>query len=218
MTQSADAFEKLYSQPRLCSAIAPQAESRGLMIAVCAAPEIPLPEQWMPWFIRQDPDAPRLSQTQIDELAQRLMYCLRDTLNLMRLEAPLIPDALLHDEQPGSALQLWLTGLLRGHQHLEQTWQNAWKRAQDNPAQDSGLDNEDPARRLRRCLKFFSTLADIDTAMKIRDAAQQAQLQQSLHTLVKQLPSIVDEYIKLAGELAAFLPNQFEMYDGKLEK
>lgn len=218
MTLPADAFDKLYDQASLCSAIPPQAEARGLMVAVCAAPEIPLPEHWMPWFIRQDNTAGSLSQAHIDDLAQRLMHCLRDTLNMMRLDAPLIPAHWLEAAQPGSNLQRWLTGLLRGHQHLEQTWQHAWQRAQNNPEQDKGLDVEDPARRLRRCLKFFSTLADIDTAMKIRDAAQQAQLQQQLPTLIKQLPSMVDEYIKLAGELAAFLPNQFEMYDGKLEQ
>ena len=218
MTQSADAFTTLYSRPHLCSAITEQAEARGLMVAVCAAPEIPLPEQWMPWFIRQDNAAPRLSQTQIDELAQHLMHCLRDTLNMMRLDVPLIPEQWVQQDAPGRALQLWLTGLLSGHQHLERTWQSAWKRAQNNPARDSGLESEDPARRLRRCLKFFTTLADIENAMTVRTDAQRAQLQESLPSLIKQLPAMLDEYIKLAGELAAFLPNQFEMYDGKLEK
>ena len=67
--------------------------------------------------------------------------------------------------------------------------------------------------RLSRCLKMFSTLANVDLALKHRTEEQAAQLNSNLTLLIKQLPAVLQDYIKLAGELAGALPNQFEMFN-----
>ena len=218
MTFSADAFTRLYSQAAFNRIILPEQKARGLMVAICAAPEIPLPETWMPWFIYHSGEEPRLADEIIDDLAQALMHCLRDTLNTMRHDGSLLPQQTLATDEPDESLSLWLNGLLAGHQHLEPVWQSAWLRAQQNPGADDGLNNtEDPAKRLKRCLKMFSTLADIEQAYQNRTPAQQVQLKKHIPALLKQLPQMLREYIQLAGELASFLPNQFEMFEGKAD-
>lgn len=213
MATTQDAFDQLYQQPQLKAILPCKYTARGLMTAIGAAPEIPLPERWMPWFIRHRETA--LSEQQVDKLAEHLMYCLRDTLDAMRQEQVLLPAGLISGDMPGADLQAWLKGLLQGHQQVESLWQHAWDRARNAPEQDQGLDQEDPARRLQRCLKLFSTLADVEAACQVRSASQARTLRQHIPQLMRQLPGMVGEYVTLAGELAAFLPHQFEMYQDK---
>ena len=197
----------------------------GMIFAVAAAPEIPMPEQWMPWLI-QSSDS-KLVDKDVDKLADTLMNGLRAHLDLMRqCKSPLSSELTEATEvkgvmRPSKELESWLNGLLQVHKQLELVWQNAWnhleKRSAKNKSDGENKLDEDkvtePAEaRLSRCLKLFSTLANIELALSYRNETQVAQLESNIRMLVKQLPSVLADYTRLSGELAQALPNQFETF------
>ncbi len=197
----------------------------GMIFAVAAAPEIPMPEQWMPWLI-QSSDS-KLVDKDVDKLADTLMNGLRAHLNLMRQsKSPLSSELTEAIEvkgvmRPSKELESWLNGLLQVHKQLEPVWQNAWNHLDKRSAQNTSEDKDkleegklpEPAEaRLSRCLKLFSTLANIELALSYRNETQVAQLESNIRMLVKQLPSVLADYTKLSGELAQALPNQFETF------
>lgn len=193
----------------------------GMIFAVAAAPEIPMPEQWMPWLI-QSSDS-KLVDKDVDKLADTLMNGLRAHLDLMRQsKSPLSSELTEAIEvkgvmRPSKELESWLNGLLQVHKQLEPVWQNAWNHLDKRSAQNTSDDKDklaEPAEaRLSRCLKLFSTLANIELALSYRNETQVAQLESNIHMLVKQLPSVLADYTKLSGELAQALPNQFETFN-----
>lgn len=193
----------------------------GMIFAVAAAPEIPMPEQWMPWLI-QSSDS-KLVDKDVDKLADTLMNGLRAHLDLMRQsKSPLSIELTEAIEvkgvmRPSKELESWLNGLLQVHKQLEPVWQNAWNHLDKRSAQNTSDDKDklaEPAEaRLSRCLKLFSTLANIELALSYRNETQVAQLESNIHMLVKQLPSVLADYTKLSGELAQALPNQFETFN-----
>ena len=197
----------------------------GMIFAVAAAPEIPMPEQWMPWLI-QSSDS-KLVDKDVDELADTLMNGLRAHLDLMRKSKSPLSSQLTEAIEvkgvmrPSKELESWLNGLLQVHKQLEPVWQNAWnhleKRSAKNKSDGENKLDEDkvtePAEaRLSRCLKLFSTLANIELALSYRNETQVAQLESNIRMLVKQLPSVLADYTRLSGELAQALPNQFETF------
>lgn len=193
----------------------------GMIFAVAAAPEIPMPEQWMPWLI-QSSDS-KLVDKDVDKLADTLMNGLRAHLDLMRQsKSPLSSELTEAIEvkgvmRPSKELESWLNGLLQVHKQLEPVWQNAWNHLDKRSTEDTSDDKDklaEPAEaRLSRCLKLFSTLANIELALSYRNETQVAQLESNIHMLVKQLPSVLADYTKLSGELAQALPNQFETFN-----
>jgi hypothetical protein len=216
-------------------------QADGMIFAVAAAPEIPMPEQWMPWFIQQS--GSRLIDSDVDELADTLMNGLRAHLDFMRQGRGPLDSTLFvavdtpSGARPSESLVLWLNGLLQVHKMVEPVWQSAWQHldkkleqkldkksdktlyeqgSEDKSSAHAGTENsaqEAPEVRLSRCLKMFSTLANVDLALKHRTEEQAAQLNSNLTLLIKQLPAVLQDYIKLAGELAGALPNQFEMFN-----
>ena len=64
----------------------------GMIFAVASAPEIPMPEQWMPWLI-QSSDS-HLVDKDVDKLADTLMNGLRAHLDFMRQEKSPMPNEL----------------------------------------------------------------------------------------------------------------------------
>lgn len=197
----------------------------GMIFAVAAAPEIPMPEQWMPWLI-QSSDS-KLVDKDVDELADTLMNGLRAHLDFMRKSKSPLSSQLTEAIEvkgvmrPSKELESWLNGLLQVHKQLEPVWQNAWnhleKRSAKNKSDGENKLDEDkvtePAEaRLSRCLKLFSTLANIELALSYRNETQVAQLESNIRMLVKQLPSVLADYTRLSGELAQALPNQFETF------
>ena len=56
----------------------------GMIFAVASAPEIPMPEQWMPWLIQSSNS--QLVDKDVDKLADALMNGLRAHLDFMRQE------------------------------------------------------------------------------------------------------------------------------------
>ncbi len=199
----------------------------GMIFAVASAPEIPMPEQWMPWLI-QSSDS-HLVDKDVDKLADTLMNGLRAHLDFMRQEKSPMPSELnvaievQGTTRPSKELESWLNGLLHVHKQLEPVWQNAWNhwerhleksKANKKDCDDNESEKTEPAEaRLSRCLKLFSTLANIELALSYRNDKQAAQLESNINMLVKQLPSVLADYTKLSGELAGALPNQFETFN-----
>ncbi|MCU7555431.1 UPF0149 family protein [Alteromonas sp. ASW11-19] len=205
-----ETLHTLCSHPTIGRVLPPFHQADGLIFAVAASPDIPMPEIWMPWVISQSGDT--LVSDDVDRLADALMHSLRTHLDAMRQQAALVPDAC--QWQQGAVipteLECWLGGLLQGHQLLEPTWRAAWERKAKT--ESLAADAEDPAARLSRCLKLFSTLANSELALAQRSPANAEALRQHLPTLWRQLPAMLQEYVDLAGELAQALPNQFETF------
>ncbi|XLP06490.1 UPF0149 family protein [Alteromonas marina] len=185
----------------------------GMIFAVASAPEIPMPEQWMPWLI-QSGDS-KLVDKDVDRLADALMNGLRAHLDFMRQEKSPLPKELILAEEvngfrrPSKALESWLIGLLHVHKLLEPVWENAWQQFEKERSDST---KEAPEARLSRCLKLFSTLANVDLTLSYRNEEQTEQLKINMALLIKQLPSVLADYTKLSGELAGALPNQFETF------
>ena len=206
-------FQQLFIQPEFSRLLPSQMYCRGFIFAVASCPEIPMPESWMPWLIKQD-ERPA-DNTSFDQLAEGLMDGLRQVLQAMREGDNLVPESCVWDTDAikRTALSDWLTGLLSAHSQVETIWQQAWSLAQQHPEQDRGiLNEEDPARRLARCLKLFSTLANVELALLKRTSEQAELLNANLSKLADQLPAMAKEYVRIAGELSAVLPNQFESF------
>ncbi|GEA12548.1 hypothetical protein KUL49_29230 [Alteromonas sp. KUL49] len=122
-------FNALYEDRALSSLLPDQFEMDGIIFAVAASPEIPMPEQWMPWVIRNS--ANRLVNHQVNELADCLMNGLRGHLQWMRDDKVALPNPCVFIEgqvELPNSLAHWLNGLLIGHKHLEPVWKNAWER------------------------------------------------------------------------------------------
>lgn len=195
-----------YEKLAMVAVLPEEAYLQGLIFGVAACPEIPMPEQWMPWVIRADVNT-AISKQQADELADYLMGRLRDTLDSMRKEERLLPeeylcrgDGLQHDE-----LQQWLKGLLTAHQQLEKQWQQAWQMSEQT------LDMPALSGRLNRCLKLFTTLADPQSRLQQTPPEKRQELTDGLPRLAASLPPMLKEYVAISGELVQVLPNQFEV-------
>lgn len=169
-----------------------------------------MPETWMPWVIQHSGST--MVSDDVDELAECLINRLRDHLSAMRVQDNYLPVACRwqQDATLPESLEQWLAGLLKGHQMLEPTWRKAWEQKAQNETLSAA--EEDPASRLTRCLKLFSTLARHQLALSQRSAENAEKLRANLPLLWQQLPAMLQEYVTLAGELAQALPNQFEMF------
>ena len=195
-------YEKLV----MVAVLPEQAYLQGLIFGVAACPEIPMPEQWMPWVLRANANT-AISKPQADELADYLMGQLRDTLDTMRKDKPLLPAGY---EWQGKAhqqsdLKRWLSGLLTAHQQLEKQWQQAWQMGEQT------LDLPALSARLNRCLKLFSTLADPALRLQQTPAAKRQELEDGVPRLAASLPAMLKEYVETSGALVQGLPNQFEV-------
>lgn len=204
-----DQLTTLYKSEAMASVLPSQYETDGFIFAIAAAPEIPMPERWMPWLIRSGQGS--LRSGDVDIIADHLMGCLRQHLDAMRNEKVALPPACRWKKAASQAvpatLSRWLKGLLAAHHYVETDWQKVWD--------ESGASETDAAARadrLKRALRLFSTLADVDMALRARTPEQAVTLQENLPLLWRQLPEQLGDYVRLAGELAGMLPNQFETF------
>ncbi len=180
----------------------------GVILGVSAAPEIPMPEQWMPWVLQGGRGATMENtdseKRKIDTLADALIAQLQWQLSQLRANKPLLPRKLFWSDniEERKPLQQWLQGLLFAHSECEETWFKAWQYA----------NIEEGEKRLARCLKCFSVLADAELALSQLEGEKRDNLAQSLPILFKQLNNLLSDYARLADELASTLPGQFEFY------
>lgn len=187
--------------------------AEGMLFAIASAPEIPMPESWMPWLVSSSQGLGIITEQQTDELATGLMDGLRHQLANMRDGHILLQTEYVWHEELSERqnFEAFLTGLLHGHKRLESTWSKAWKLASRN-GDDVG---ESMESRLTRCLKYFSTLANTELTLSAMSDEKRQKFAQNLPTLAKQRNKMLQEYVDLAGHLASFLPNQFETFKQK---
>lgn len=181
---------------------------RGLLFAVCASPEIPMPEQWFVWIIN---NSGQLKDSDVNKLSDLLINLLREQLQCMREEKVHLPSDLTY-ENSQEALQRYMSGLVAGHGLLESHWDNAWQSMLNEKPEDSKLLYED----LMRCLKMFTTFANTKMAIEQATARGQDNFAQSLPALSQSLSTILQDYVRISGQLVSYLPNQFEVYQDKL--
>lgn len=184
---------------------------RGLLFAVCASPDIPMPEQWFPWVVKQGGE---IQSHQIDKVANILMQLLKEQLRAMRDEQVQLP-ADCHfgsSDDKDSHLQEWMTGLTTGHSLLESVWQEAWQAMIDKQPDVS----EVFAKDLSRCLRMFSTFADIQLAIKQAEQRGAENFVQQLPVLAKSISNCLRDYVRLSGDLVNFLPNQFDTFQKQM--
>lgn len=203
-----DILKPLYDSSSFASVLPDIYHADGMIFAVASAPEIPMPEQWMPWLVQHSSGV--LVDSDVDVIADALMNTLRSHLQHMRDEQSSWPFSTVNlgdNASTNTALSCWLKGLLTAHQQLDDVWQRAWQNVTQQP-----LSIEPPEKRLTRCLKLFSTLADEALALRQRNDEQAKVLKENLPALRKQVSPLLSDYVALAGELAQSLPNQFEMF------
>jgi uncharacterized protein len=181
---------------------------QGLLFAVCAAPEIPMPETWLPWVIKTHKQMKSAKQTQ--RLTDLLMKLLQQQLKNMSEEKISLPmNVTFHQtDQAQNNIALWCQGMLFGHHQLEPVWQNAWHKMQISQSTEM----QNLQRDLKHCLYMFTTFADIPLALKQAEERGNHQLLQALPKIFLSFPLMLKTYVGLSERLVAFLPNQFETF------
>lgn len=181
---------------------------QGLIFAVASAPEIPMPETWLVWVFKQRGQLTSVEQA--DKLTDVLMGLLQSQLKDMRDEKVCLPSQYtFSDASPDeSAVSQWLTGLLAGHSQLESVWQSAW----DKVAQKQPDKLPEMQKDLVRCLKMFSTFANVPLAISQANELGNHALLTQLPSLFNSLDATLRSYVKLSGDLVDFMPDQFETF------
>ena len=196
----------LYNNPQQAEFLQSQYFVEGALMGACACPEIPLPDVWLPWIIKHH--GQMQSAEQADAITDILFVHFKYLLAQMHDNSITLPSYAVYSEMDYSALSQWCEGLLMAHSATEKCWQGAWhKMQQKNPDGAPAM-----AKDLKHCLLMFSTFAQPDKA--IADAALKgdSELSDKLPIIAKSLGQTLRQYIKISGDLAAYLPNQFETF------
>lgn len=180
----------------------------GCLLGACACPEIPLPDVWLPWVIQHQKQIQNAEQA--DRITEVLFAFFKHCLAQMHEQRLSLPAFATYSPDDYAALSQWCTGLLMAHSAREKYWQGAWNKMQaksDSNALQMGKD-------LKHCLLMFSTFANPKAA--INDANNKdgsgATLADKLPIIAKSLDQTLSKYVAISGELAAYLPNQFESF------
>lgn len=181
----------------------------GVIFSVCAAPEIPMPDTWLPWAFSQH------GQLSCDEdankIADVLMNALQEQLREMSAESfdyPMQNNVLPASPSIEMPVSRWLKGVLLGHGQLESLWQDCWQQVQKKQPEKLPKLQTD----LKHCLMMFSTFANVPMALAQAKRVGNTKLLDNIDTIFKSLPAALKTYVDIAGELAQFLPDQFETF------
>ena len=101
-----------------------------------------------------------------------------------------------------------MTGLTTGHSMLENVWQEAWQTMIDKAPESS----EVFAKDLSRCLRMFTTFADINLAIEQATQRGTDNFAEQLPILAKSISNCLRDYVRLSGDLVSYLPNQFDTF------
>ena len=176
----------------------------GVIFAVAAAPDIPLPEVWFPWIFKQ---SVRLDEVKdLAAIHAVVISCFQWQLQQMRDEQIALLKDLEYSTQNTSALAQWMQGVLLAHTQLDSVWHHAWQAMLDSKHAEVGKLQKD----LKHCLSVFSTFADIPFALQ--QARDKEQLATSLPLIYRSLPEVLRTYVATSGQLIEYLPNQFETF------
>jgi uncharacterized protein len=206
-----ESLNSLCESEELSGVLYPYAFIQGIVFAVAAAPEIPMPEKWLPWAIKTSNQL--TSTEQADNLTDILMKLLQLQLKSMSEEKIHLPIGITfnQDGQKQSSVALWCQGMLFGHSQLESVWQHAWNKMQlSDKAQMQQLQKD-----LSHCLYMFTTFADIPLAIKQAEKRGNDQLFNILPQIFLSFPQTLKTYVGLSGRLVDYLPNQFETFEQK---
>lgn len=199
----------LYENPDNASILYPRFYVEGVVLGASACPEIPMPDVWLPWAIEHH--GQMKSNEQADAMTETLFSYFKWCLSQMRDENTQLPPYAAYDEANKDALAWWLKGILAAHTSMQEVWQNAWHKMQNQaPEKAPKL-----AKNLKHCLSVFSTFADVPLAIEQAKQRGDNQLEEKLPVIAKSLPNTLQIYIDISGELAAYLPNQFETFEQK---
>ena len=206
--QASASLDQLCGSKALSGVLHPYAFIRGLIFAVAAAPEIPMPEVWLPWAIKTNNQL--TSTEQADELTDILMKVLQEQLKDMSEEKIALPKDVTFtpQSQESSPVAIWCQGLLFGHSQLEPIWQQAWNKMKVSEKTQMQQLQKD----LSHCLYMFSTFADVPLAVKQAEGRGNDQLLNILPKIFLSFPQTLKTYVGLSGRLVDFLPNQFETF------
>lgn len=183
----------------------------GIIFGAGVSPEIPMPDVWLPWAIKHHGQMQNNQQADVitGVLFDYFKYCLQQ----MKDNAQRIPSyGVFEDDSDNwgisSPLSQWLQGLLTAHSSMEPVWQNAWQLMQDkNPNNAPVL-----AKKLKHSLGMFSTFADVELAIEQAKKRGQMDFENKLSSIAASLPDAFNTYVSISGELASYLPNQFETF------
>lgn len=180
----------------------------GAITGACASPEIPLPDTWLPWTLAKEPQAAQQIDTQqVDEIFDALFAYFKAILANMKDGQLTLPNyAEYKGVEQSFELSEYCSGLMLAHQSNEVLWSEAWNLMQTAKPDDA----PELARNLKHCLIVFSSFADIQSAICKANERGEPDLQKNLPKIALSLPSILNQYVSIAGSLARFLPNQFE--------
>lgn len=188
---------------------------QGIIFGVCAAPEIPMPENWLLWAF--DQHGQLASTEQADKIAEILMGLLQQQLIDMRSEAALfpaqyqLPETTSSDNLPCKTSE-WLSGLLGAHSKLEPVWQGCWDQVELKAPGKLVKYQKD----LKHCLLMFSTFANLPMAVEHAKKVNNHKLLENLPKVFNSIPDALATYVQLSGELAQYLPDQFETFEKKV--
>jgi uncharacterized protein len=204
-------LSSLCESEELSGVLHPYAFIQGIIFAVAAAPEIPMPEQWLPWAIKTSNQL--TSNEQADNLTDILMKVLQLQLKSMSEEKIHLPMGVTFNQQgkEQSSVAVWCQGMLFGHSQLESVWQHAWNKMQLSEV----IQMQQLQKDLSHCLYMFTTFADIPLAVKQAENRGNDQLLNILPKIFLSFPETLKTYVGLSGRLVDFLPNQFETFEQK---
>tara|TARA_R110002167_G_scaffold19376_3_gene71638 strand:+ start:58 stop:705 length:648 start_codon:yes stop_codon:yes gene_type:complete len=204
-------LSSLCESEELLAVLHPYAFIQGIVFAVAAAPEIPMPEKWLPWAIKTSHQL--TSTEQADNLTDILMKTLQIQLKDMSEEKIQLPQGITFNQEgkEQSSVAQWCQGMLFGHSQLESVWQDAWNKMQVSEMTQMQQLQKD----LSHCLYMFSTFADIPLAVKQAESRGNDQLLNILPKIFLSFPQTLKTYVGLSGRLVDFLPNQFETFEQK---
>ncbi len=186
----------------------------GALFGAAVTPEIPMPDVWLPWAIKNHGQMQnnRQADTITDALFDYFKYCLQQ----MKDNAQCLPsyavfeldDSNLGFSDASSPLSQWLQGVLMAHSSMETVWQNAWQLMQAKDPEQAPL----LAKKLKHSLGMFSTFADLALAVEQAKKRGQTDFERKLPLIALSLPEALRTYVSISGELASYLPNQFETF------
>jgi uncharacterized protein len=183
----------------------------GALLGAGVAPEIPMPDVWLPWAIKHHGQMQNNQQADVitDALFDYFKYCLQQMKdNALRM--PIYCSFEDDSEKWGrsSPLSQWMQGVLTAHSSMEPVWQNAWQLMHDKNPQHAPV----LAKKLKHSLGMFSTFADVELAFEQARKRGQMDFEKKLPLIAQSLPDSLSTYVSISGELASYLPNQFETF------
>jgi uncharacterized protein len=197
----------LYEQPQHAHFLHSRFFVEGVITGACACPEIPLPDVWLPWTISKHNQVQ--DDKQADYVFTQLFTFFKSALAAMKDNQLTLPDyAVFRGENDSLALSQYCKGLMTAHHSSEKDWAIAWKKMQALAPEKAPQLSKD----LQHCLLVFSSFADPALAIEQARARGETSLADKLPLIAQSLQDTLTQYIGISGQLASYLPNQFETF------